>query len=192
MTVAADTEGQQSTGLSDPVGALPPVAKRKKARLVFTALAATAVLGSASVYAMGLGKETTDDAQVEGRVISVSSRVAGQIVKVAVVDNQLVEAGRLLIELDPADYEQKLQAAVADLASARAAADSARAALTLTEQSTAASLTQALGGITQASSSMASTKASIDQASAELASAEARRSLAELNLQRSRNLLADG
>jgi multidrug efflux pump subunit AcrA (membrane-fusion protein) len=73
----------------------------------FSAHPPSAVLGSASVYAVGMGKETTDDAQVEWRVISVSSRVTGQMAKVGVVDNQLVEAGSVLIELDPAARSPK-------------------------------------------------------------------------------------
>src|SRR5579864_3632191 len=45
--------------------------------------------------------ESTDDAQIDGYIYPISSRVAGYVVRVAVDDNQLVEAGTVLAELDP-------------------------------------------------------------------------------------------
>ena len=49
--------------------------------------------------------ESTDDAQVDAHVTQLAARVGGTLTKVAVDDNQLVEAGTLLVELDPRDYQ---------------------------------------------------------------------------------------
>ena len=52
--------------------------------------------------------ETTDDAFIAGHVISVAPRIAGQVITVAVVDNQLVHSNDLLVEIDPADFAMTL------------------------------------------------------------------------------------
>ena len=64
--------------------------------------------------------QSTDDAFVEGRLISVAPRVAGPVVKLLVDDNDEVKEGQLLVEIDPADYEVKLHQAEAKLAEAKA------------------------------------------------------------------------
>ncbi len=64
--------------------------------------------------------QSTDDAFVEGRLISVAPRVSGPVVKLLVDDNDEVQEGQLLLEIDPNDYEVKLQQAEAKLAQAKA------------------------------------------------------------------------
>lgn len=64
--------------------------------------------------------QSTDDAFVEGRLISVAPRVSGPVIKLLVDDNYEVKAGQLLVEIDPADYEVKLHQAEAKLAEAKA------------------------------------------------------------------------
>ena len=64
--------------------------------------------------------QSTDDAFVEGRLISVAPRVSGPVVNLLVDDNDEVEAGQLLLEIDPNDYEVKLHQAEAKLEEAKA------------------------------------------------------------------------
>ena len=64
--------------------------------------------------------QSTDDAFVEGRLISVAPRVSGPVINLLVDDNDVVKAGQLLVEIDPADYEVKLHQAEAKLAEAKA------------------------------------------------------------------------
>ena len=64
--------------------------------------------------------QSTDDAFVEGRLISVAPRVAGPVVKLLVDDNYDVKEGQLLLEIDPNDYEVRLHQAEAKLAEAKA------------------------------------------------------------------------
>ncbi len=64
--------------------------------------------------------QSTDDAFVEGRLITVAPRVSGPVINLLVDDNDEVEAGQLLVEIDPADYEVKLHQAEAKLAEAKA------------------------------------------------------------------------
>ena len=179
----------RSTAISVAPPAQLPMTRRKRTPFLIAGLSAAAVLVSGAWYLLHLGRESTDDAQVEGHVTSVSPRVAGQVLRVRVEDNQVVDAGEVLVELDPADYAAKLDAARADLAAARAAADGARSTLTLTEKVAPANLVQARGGLIAATFSLTSAEAEIEQARAELDAADSRQSLAEINLKRARALV---
>ena len=66
--------------------------------------------------------ESTDDAQIDGHINSVSARISGHVIKLNVQDNQYVAAGTVLVEIDPADYQLAYDKAKADFADARAAA----------------------------------------------------------------------
>ena len=57
-----------------------------------------------------LTHESTDDAFIEAHVVSVAPRIAGQVLAVHVLDNQMVHSNDLLVEIDPADYSIKLRA----------------------------------------------------------------------------------
>ncbi|HEY8963106.1 MAG TPA: HlyD family secretion protein [Alphaproteobacteria bacterium] len=65
-------------------------------------------------------EESTDDAQVEAKIATISPRVAGYVTRLEVADNQLVKAGTVLLRLDDRDYRIKLQKAQAALESAQA------------------------------------------------------------------------
>ena len=64
--------------------------------------------------------ESTDDAYIQGHLVSVSARVSGNIVAVHVKDNQHVPQGELLVEVDPRDYQIDLERAEAALRAAQA------------------------------------------------------------------------
>ena len=89
------------------------------ATFIFVALATArwdAWTGNASV-------QTTNDAYVRAQTTRLSSRVAGEVLTVAVEDFQHVKAGDLLIQIDPADYEAQVAQAEAAVAGAQAALD---------------------------------------------------------------------
>jgi len=92
-----------ATAVSMAPPAQLPETRRRRTPALIAGLSAAAVLVSGVWYLLHLGRESTDDAQVEGRVISVSARVPGQVLRVQVQDNQLVDAGDVLLELVPAD-----------------------------------------------------------------------------------------
>ncbi len=70
--------------------------------------------------------ETTDDAQLQGHVYPISSRTAGTIQSIAVTDNESVAAGQLLVQLDPQDFQAKVEQAKAVLAVAQQQAKAAQ------------------------------------------------------------------
>lgn len=89
-------------------------------------------------YQFGQTHEDTDDAQVEGDVYPVIPRVAGTVQDVRVNDNQRVKKGDVLVTLDPADYQQRVNAAEAALAAAQANVVAARAAVGTAQASVSA------------------------------------------------------
>ncbi len=177
------------------LGAVPPAqpaAPRSRAKIVLPSLLGLAVLAAGVNYALTYGRESTDDAQLEGRVANVSPRVYGQVAKVLVQDNQLVKAGDVLVELDRKDLDAKLELAKADVLSAEAQLASAQAQFALTDATVGANLRQAKAGVTQASSGISSSKAALDQARADVTAAELRFKLAEADLGRAKQLVSEG
>jgi membrane fusion protein (multidrug efflux system) len=176
----------------DPLGAPVGKAKPKKAPKVMLGLLAIAVAVGATIWLLGRGKESTDDAQVEGHIVTVAVRTPGQVARVLVADNQMVKEGDVLVELDLDELKARLAVAKADLMAAEASLALARSQLDLTQKTTAASLRQARGGVSQATSGVTSSKAQVEQAQADLATAESRRQLADKELSRVRELFSKG
>jgi membrane fusion protein, multidrug efflux system len=131
------------------------------------------------------GRESTDDAQVDAHLTQMSARVGGTVTKVAVDDNQLVEAGALLVQLDPSDYQVAVDKAKAELADAEANALAAQSSVPITSTTTTSNVTTARGGITQAQSSVAASEKEIEAARARIVSAQAKLREAEANAAKS-------
>jgi membrane fusion protein (multidrug efflux system) len=165
-----------------------PPAKRRRAPLVAGGLVLAAAAVASVLYVTRLGKEKTDDAQVEAHVSSVAAQIAGQVKRVAVVDNQEVKAGDVLVELDDRDQQAKLAAARADLGEAAAQLRLAETQLALTDKTSRANLTVAEGAIAQAAAVTGNTAAQIDQAKADVAAAESRKQLTRLERDRAERL----
>ncbi|MFO0661554.1 MAG: biotin/lipoyl-binding protein [Polyangiaceae bacterium] len=90
MPSATTIPSEAPTRASDP-----PAAKSSKAKIVFPLLLAIATAVGVGSYVQGLGKESTDDAQVEGQG-ECGAPISGQVKQVLVKDNQHVNAGRHL------------------------------------------------------------------------------------------------
>ena len=151
-----------------------------------------ALVGSGTVWILNRGRESTDDAQIEGHIVSVSVRTPGQVGRVLVTDNQLVKMGEALVELDLDELKARLNVARADRMAAEAALALAQAQLSLTERTTTASIRQARGGVSLAASGVVSSKAQLEQAQADIAAAQSRQQLASKELDRVRALFAEG
>jgi len=106
-----------------PLETSPPEPARKGRRGVFLVVGAVlllaAVLFGGYLWLTSRSRQSTDDAQVEGHVIPVLSRVSGYVRQVRVEENQRVQAGDLLVVLDDRDLLARLRQSEADLAAAR-------------------------------------------------------------------------
>jgi membrane fusion protein (multidrug efflux system) len=166
----------------------PTVSKRRRAPFVVVGLLVVAGGVATYIYVSRLGTERTDDAQVEAHVSNVAARVAGQVKRVLVSDNQEVKVGDVLVELDDRDQQVKLRAAQADLAERNAQLHMAQTQLALTEKTAKANLAVAQGAIAQAAAVTGNTAAQIDQAKADVAAAESRKQLTMLDRDRAERL----
>ncbi len=128
-------------------------------------------------------RESTDDAQIDGHIGPVSSRVSGTVIRVNVEDNQQVEAGTVLVQLDPKDYEVALGRAQADLSDAEAAARAAQVGVPITSTTTTSQTSTAEANLNAA-------QKEVDAANARLREAQANYNKASQDLKRYEQLLA--
>jgi membrane fusion protein (multidrug efflux system) len=156
-----------------------------------------AIGGVAAWLWLTAGHESTDDAQIDAHLTQIAARVGGTITKVLVDDNQPVEAGAVLVELDPRDYQVTVDRMRAELADAEANAIAARSNVPITSATASGNLTTARGGVTQAQSGVAASEKEVEAARARLITAQARLREAEANatkaardVERLRGLLA--
>ncbi len=137
----------ENAGASEPVAAPPP--RRKKYRMrIIGAIAALIILILVVWYYFHFiaPYEDTDDAFLDGYVTMISPRVPGQVDRLLITDNQEVQAGDVMVEIDPRDYQAALDLAKANLAAAQSQLDSAKAQLEVSESK----VTEAQANVTAA------------------------------------------
>jgi membrane fusion protein (multidrug efflux system) len=149
------------------------------------AVAILAAIGIGLWMWMSGGHESTDDAQIDSHLTQIAARIGGTILKVAVDDNQRVEAGAVLIEIDPRDYQVALDKARAELADAEAAAVAAQSNVPITSTAATSNVATARGGVAQAESTVAVAEKEIEAARARLSTTQARQREADANAAKS-------
>ena len=141
---------------------------------IIAAVVAVLVIIAAIVWLMSRGHESTDDAQIDGHITQIAARVGGPIVKVAVDNNDKVQAGALLVQIDPRDYQVALERARAELADAQAQAAAARAGVPIARVEARSGVSTAAGGVQEAEAGIGSADQQIQAAQANLVAAQAR------------------
>ena len=121
------------------------------------------------------GYETTDDAEIEGHLDTVSSRISGTVTWIDpnVEDSHVVKAGTLLMELDPRDYAADLEHAKAILDTRNAEARTARVTIPITDAAAFGQLAAAEAAKDQAAASVETEQADLEAARHRLAQDEA-------------------
>jgi membrane fusion protein (multidrug efflux system) len=109
-------------------------------------------------------RETTDDAQVDGHITPMASKVYGRVAQVLVEDNQPVKAGQVLVKIDPRDYQASLDQAKAALALAESEARSAGVDVPRTRENVASGTSSADAQLAGAEADLARAQATYDQA----------------------------
>jgi membrane fusion protein (multidrug efflux system) len=138
---------------------------RRPFRLVAILIAVALVItGGALWWLQARHWESTDDAFIDAHMVRIAPQVAGRVARVLVDDNQEVTAGQLMVELDPAYFQAKLDQAVANHAAAT-------------------------GSLEQAKAQEAAASANADQARAEVGVAEANATNAAKQLKRTEPLV---
>jgi membrane fusion protein, multidrug efflux system len=147
----------------------------KRGRLTWIILAVVVLVMIVGVVVWARsGKTSTDDAQIEGRITPVATRVGGTVIEVKVQDNQRVEAGTVLAQIDPRDYQVAVDRARAELADAQANAAAAGVNVPITTNSTTSDVRSATGSVDEAQAAVAVADRQVEAAKADAVASEAR------------------
>jgi membrane fusion protein (multidrug efflux system) len=147
--------------------------RRGPAQWILAGVLVVAAIVTAIVY-LGRGHQSTDDAQIEGRITQIATRVGGPVLELNVTDNQFVEKGTVLARIDPREYEVAVERAAAELADAEANALAAGVGVPITSASTSSELRTASGGVDEAVAGIAVAAGQVEAARAQLLAEEAR------------------
>jgi membrane fusion protein (multidrug efflux system) len=133
--------------------------------------------------------ESTDDAQVDGHINSVSARISGHVIKLNVQDNQYVQAGTVLVEIDRTDYQVAYERAKADFADAQAAAVAAGVTVPITSVNTNSQISASEADVASARAGIQAAQQQFQAAKAQLQEAEANNVKAQNDLARYKQLV---
>jgi membrane fusion protein (multidrug efflux system) len=158
-------------------------------RVIIAVVVALLVLVAAGLWWHSTYTEDTDDAQINGHLIQVSARVAGQVAKVYVEENQVVKAGDVIAELDPSDYKVAVENAEAALASAQANAAAANVNVPITTINTGSNLRSADANVSGSQAGVGQAEKQLDSAHARVTQAQANYTKAQADLERYKPLV---
>jgi membrane fusion protein, multidrug efflux system len=185
----APTSASEETAVSRRA-ALRRYSRSKLRRPVFLIpLALLLIVGGIFLWRYFASYESTDDAQVDVHLYPVSARISGYVLKVNVDDNQYVQQGAVLAEIDPRDYEVAVAKARADLANAEATAKSLNINVPITSINTSSQLRSAASDVSNATAGIVAAEKQLAAAHAQVEQAQANDVKAQDDLQRYKRLV---
>jgi membrane fusion protein, multidrug efflux system len=189
--VEAAPENRASEHSSAPPPRDPAPATPRRRVSTWAILAIVVVLAVIGVFVWNYlaSWEATDDAEVDGHINLISARVAGYVTKVNVDDNQAVEAGTVLVEIDPKDYQVAVDRARAEYDAAIASANAAQNNVPITTANSASQLDSARANVENARAGVLAAEGQASAAVAQLAQAEANDNKAQSDVVRYKQLV---
>ena len=181
----ADEKPEQQNASPDP----QPERPKSRRRFLIIGVIALLVVGAGLFWWHSTYYESTDDAQVNGHLIQISSRIVGQVIKVNVDENQAVDAGTVLAEIDPKDFQVAVQQAEATLQSAEASYEAAKVNVPLTGINTGNTLFSAGADVHGTQAQIAQAERQLDAAKARVVEAQANATKSQADLDRYRPLV---
>jgi len=157
---------------------------------VFLVVLVGAAIGGYRLWIYLDSYENTDDAQIDGDIYAITSRISGTVKGVYVQDNDQVKAGQLLVELDPRDFQVAVEQAKAGLNESRSQVAVARPNVPITSVSTETTLSTSATDIAGAKASEAAARRDFDSATADIRKAEADNIRAQADVARYKQLVA--
>ncbi|WP_263351590.1 HlyD family secretion protein [Acidicapsa acidisoli] len=167
-----------------------PEAPKKSRRGVIFIVLGVLIIAAGIFYWRSTFSEDTDDAQINGHLIQISSRINGTVIKINVDENQYVTKGTVIAELDPADYQVAVENAEAAVASAKANAVAAKVNVPITSVNTGTNLQSAGADVTGSRASVLQAESQLRAAQAKVAEAKANSVKADQDLERYKPLVA--
>ena len=158
------------TELDESTEVVQPQSRRKGILIVVVVIVVLVALG---LWWRSTFTEDTDDAQINGHLIQVSSRIGGQVARVAVDENQVVQKGDVIAELDPRDYQVAVDNAKAALASAEANAAAANVNVPIIAANTGSNLSAAGADVSGSHAGVEQAQQQLEAAHARVAQAQA-------------------
>jgi membrane fusion protein (multidrug efflux system) len=196
MNMAEENASRSVSGSGSEASSNPPPSaggrhtvrahQNRKSRkvLVISAIVVIVVVASVFLWRYFSSYESTDDAQADVHLYPVSARISGYVIKVNVDDNQWVEKGTVLVEIDPKDYEVAVAQAQANLANAEATAQSLNITVPITSISTSSQLKSTASDIENTKAGVIAAERQLTAAHAQLEQAEANDVKAQDDLRR--------
>ena len=158
-------------------------------RIYLIPLALLLIIGAVFLWLYFASYESTDDGQVDVHLYPVSPRISGYVIKVNVDDNQYVQQGTVLVEVDPKDYEVAIAKARADLANAEATAKSLNISVPITSINTSSQLKSAASDVSNTTAGIVTAEKQLAAAHAQVEQAEANDVKAQDDLKRYKRLV---
>jgi membrane fusion protein (multidrug efflux system) len=159
-------------------------------KLILIVVAVVIVIGAVLFYWRSTFTEDTDDAQVNGNLYQVSSRVTGQVIHVDVEEQQYVHQGDPIAEIDPKDSQVALEQAEANLANAQAEYQQAIVNVPITSVQTSTATQTAGSDVLGSVASVQQAQAQVEADNAKVISAQAQAQKSALDVQRYTPLVA--
>jgi len=141
--------------------------------VIVAVLALAAALYGYHSWIFAQSHASTDDAQIDGSIINIAPQINGIVSKVFVSENQSIQKGQLLLQLDDSAQQAAVTQAKADLDAAIAAAQAAGLSVNLTKDTGAAQIQQAQGVVDQSQVAITGAQADLAKARAGIRSAQA-------------------
>src|SRR5215472_5952297 len=157
---------------------------KRRRNLIIMIAAAVVVVGGLFLWRYLSSYESTDDAQADVHIYPVSARISGYVIRVNVNDNQWVNQGDVLVEIDPTDYQVALAQAQANLANAEATARSLNITVPITSVNTVSQLQFTASGIEDARASVSAAEKQLAAAHEQVEAAQANDVKAQDDLRR--------
>ena len=189
--MSLETEIQQplAADQTTPSSVSLPATRRSVSRAVVGGIIFLLFAIGIAFYIHAQGSEETDDAEVDGHLIPIASRIDGTVQAVHVDDNQPVKAGELLIEMDPKDYQVAVAQAKAQYDQATAQLTAAGPNVPITRISNASDLTSDAAEVAAAEAAMGASRHDLAASIAKLKESQAVNERAQANFQRYQTLL---
>jgi len=163
--------------------------QKSRFRIALAIVAGILLVAGFFVYRYVTSYESTDDAQVDGHVNSISARISGHVIRLNVEDNQYVQAGTVLVEIDPADYQVAYDRAKADFQDAQAAAVAAGVNVPISSVNTSSQVSATEADVNNAQAGIQAAQQQFEAARAQLQEAEANNVKAQNDLVRYKQLV---
>ncbi len=180
----ADQNPEPAVNNGDETESSEKPKQKSRRRFIIIGVVMVILVGVALFWWRSTFYEDTDDAQINGHLIQISARIAGQVTKIYVDENQEVKAGDPIADLDPRDFEVAVQQDEANLQAAEAAFEAAKVGVPITGINTGSTLRSTSSDVEGAQAQVAASKQQLEGAQAQIAQAEANYIKAKLDLER--------